>query len=90
MSCVAASPRTLFDALKRVPVESSSLASVGYEPSSLDLEVQFHHGAVYIYSDVPPQVFDALMAAESKGRFLNSEIRDVYQCFKVPKRHLKR
>ena len=69
--------------MPRLPVESSSLASVGYEPGTQRLEVEFRHGAVYAYSEVPQQVFDAFMTAESKGRFFNSEIRDRYECFKV-------
>jgi hypothetical protein len=76
--------------MKRLPVESSSLSSVGYDESSRTLEVQFVHGAIYVYSGVPPEVHEGLMAAESKGRYLNSEIRDVYECFKVPKRMMNR
>jgi hypothetical protein len=76
--------------MKRLPVESSSLASVGYDANSRSLEVQFVHGAIYVYSDVPLEVFEGLMAAESKGRYLNSNIRDVYQDFKVPKRMMSR
>lgn len=51
---------------------------MGYAPESRTLEVEFHHGAVYRYLGVPPTVHDALMKAESKGAFLNREVRDAY------------
>ena len=69
--------------MKRLPVESSSLASVGYDATSRVLEVEFRHGAVYRYRDVPPETSAALLSAESKGRFLNEEIRSLYECLKV-------
>ena len=51
---------------------------MGYASKSQTLEVEFQHGAVYRYLGVPPTVHDALMKAESKGAFLNLQIRDVY------------
>ena len=72
-----------FFRMRRVPVDSSSIGSVGYEPGTRMLEVEFRHGAVYVYSGVPPEVFAGFMAAESKGRYLNGHIRDIYECFKA-------
>jgi hypothetical protein len=64
--------------VRREAVESSSLKSVGYAPESQTLEVEFHHGAVYRYLGVPPTVHEALLRSESKGAFLNREVRDIY------------
>lgn len=64
--------------MARIPIDSSSLKSVGYDASEKTLEVEFHHGAVYVYLDVPQDVFEELKTAESKGRFFNSNIRSVY------------
>jgi len=64
--------------MARQPIDSSSLKSVGYDASAQTLEVEFHHGAVYVYLDVPQDVFEELKAAESKGLFFNSNIRDRY------------
>jgi len=64
--------------MRRVPVESSSLHSVGYDNEVL--EVRFHSGGVYRYFEVPAQLFHQLLAAESKGRFFNHHIRDNYGC----------
>lgn len=64
--------------MKRTQIESSSLASVGYDPQTQVLEVEFHGGRVYRYSAVPPDVWRSLLEADSAGRFLNREIRGVY------------
>jgi ATP-dependent DNA helicase RecG len=53
--------------MKRIPVESSSLASVGYDREISTLEVEFRNGGCYQYFPVPQRVFEQLMAAPSKG-----------------------
>ena len=60
---------------ERVFLESSSLASVKYDAASETLEVEFQTGRAYQYLQVPRSVYEALLAAPSKGRFLVSEIR---------------
>lgn len=38
--------------MKRIPVSSSNLASVGYDEISQALEIEFLHGGVYQYFGV--------------------------------------
>lgn len=64
--------------MQRMPVQSSSLESVGFEDGVL--EVRFRNGGVYRYFGVPVIVFLRLLRAGSKGRFFNLEIRDAYRC----------
>ena len=64
--------------MERQPVESSSLASVGYEKWTRTLEVEFHNGGVYQYLGVPLSVHRDLMTAESLGAFLNTRIKPYY------------
>ena len=59
--------------MHRVPVESSSIESVGYEKNVL--EVRFHNGGLYQYFDVPEDLLVMLMQADSKGAFFNRHIR---------------
>ena len=67
------------EALPRLlPVESSSIDAVGYDPASRRLYVRFRSGYTYVYYAVAKPVFDDLLAADSKGRFLNQEIKDAY------------
>lgn len=62
--------------MKHVAVESSELRSVAYERETRVLEVRFVKGERYQYFQVPPSVFDRLLAAESKGRFFNEHVRN--------------
>lgn len=64
--------------MNRTPVASSQVSSIGYDPKSETLEVEFNQGAVYQYSGVPEWVFDGLMASPSKGQFLNRNVKDLY------------
>jgi len=64
--------------VRRTPVQSSSLAAVGYSPDLNVLEVEFRNGLAYEYRLVPESVHRQLMEAESKGAFLNAHIRNRY------------
>ncbi len=70
--------------MRRTAVDSTTMRSVGYDSAQQILEVEFTSGAVYQYLEVPATVFDELMAAESKGRYFNQEIRDDYTALREP------
>lgn len=53
--------------MNRVPVSSSNLSSVGYDPATATLEVEFLNGGVYQYFNVPAYVHAGLMSATSHG-----------------------
>lgn len=58
------------------PVESSNLSEVGYDRLTRILGVRFKKGGgLYHYLDVGPETHDALMAADSKGKFLALDIK---------------
>lgn len=61
--------------MERVPVQSSNLSSVGYDPDTLTLEVEFQHGGVYQYFGVPGHVYEGLIGAASKGSFFHQNIK---------------
>jgi hypothetical protein len=63
----------------RTPVESSNVISIGHQDGIL--EVEFKSG-IYHY-DAPAEVFDALMAANSKGQYINAHIKGTYEYRKV-------
>lgn len=69
--------------MNRTVVASSNLRSVGYDPSSMTLEVEFHDGGVYQYSSVPASVYAGLMGAGSKGSYLASHIKNRYPTRKI-------
>lgn len=69
--------------IKREPVESSVLASAGYDAQRRMLEIEFHSGAIYRYLDVPEDIFRKLLAAESKGQFFGAKIRNKFRSERV-------
>ncbi|KAA9130363.1 KTSC domain-containing protein [Microbacterium caowuchunii] len=72
--------------MKRRPVESSALASVGYDAATGVLEIEFTSGEVYRYFAVPPSAHRGLLAADSRGRFFRDCIRERYPTERVPRR----
>jgi hypothetical protein len=55
-------------------VKSSNICSVGYDTLLKILQVEFLNGSVYQYYDVPKDIYDKLLKADSKGRFFNANI----------------
>jgi hypothetical protein len=69
--------------MPRVPVVSSNLKSVGYDPTTRDLDIEFKNGAVYRYENVEPETYAALMAAESIGQYFTRHVKNGYSCAKL-------
>lgn len=61
---------------KRIPLASSNIASVGYDKEKRILEVEFQHGAIYQYFDVPEKVYTELINAPSHGAYFFNEVKD--------------
>jgi len=61
--------------MDRIPVSSSNIASVGYDPLSSILEIEFNNGSIYQYSEVPEHVYIGLVNASSKGKYLDQNIK---------------
>jgi hypothetical protein len=71
---------------KLVPVASSMIQAVGYDSETRMLEVVFNSGQLYYYKDVPPDVHQELMAADSKGQYMRAAIIGVYPDYRVSRR----
>jgi len=69
--------------IKRVPVESTALATVGYSKKLRALEIEFRNGAIYRYLDVQRATYEALLQAPSKARFYDQNIRHRYRSLHV-------
>lgn len=69
--------------MNRISVSSSNISSIGYDPASQTLEIEFHDGSIYQYDGVPQSAYDGLMNAGSHGQYLNQHIKDVYPYHKV-------
>lgn len=82
----AAEPSRIISRIRRVPVESTALAAVGYSKRLRALEIEFRNGAIYRYLAVEPTVYDALLKALSKARFYDENIRHKYRSLHVRRR----
>jgi ATP-dependent DNA helicase RecG len=65
--------------IKRIPVASSNIASVGYDKKAHILEIEFHHGAIYQYVDVPEKVYEEIMSSPAQGAYFMNEIKDKFE-----------
>lgn len=61
--------------MKREPVKSSNIKSIGYDPKSQTLEIEFIHGGIYNYSPVSESEHLSLMKADSVGSYFANTIR---------------
>ncbi len=82
----APEPVGIVSRIKRVPVESTALATVGYSKRLHALEIEFRNGAVYRYLEVKPDIYEALLQARSKARFYDENIRRKYRSLHVRSR----
>jgi KTSC domain len=69
--------------MRREPVESTSIASMGYDRRSATLEIEFAGGGVYRYLAVSERTWERLRAAESKGRFVNGSVKPYHRVVRV-------
>ncbi len=60
------------------PVSSSMIAAAGYDSKNRILIVLYNTGRAYEYLNVPPEEFQELMKADSKGKYMNTRILNVY------------
>jgi hypothetical protein len=73
--------------MERTPVSSSNIVSAGYDEATRVMEVEFKTGkgtkGVYSYADVPKDIYDAFLAADSKGSFFHASIKGKYETRKL-------
>jgi hypothetical protein len=62
-----------------VPVDSTLLASISYEPDAALLYLEFRDGAAYRYFNVPVDIYNGLLGANSKGVYFNRRIRGSFR-----------
>ncbi len=69
--------------IRRQPVASTGIASIGYSKRLHVLEIEFVNGAVYRYVQVAPSVHRQLMVADSKARYYDANIKGNYYSVRV-------
>jgi hypothetical protein len=69
--------------MKRKPVESSMMRSVGYDPLMSILEIEFTSSHVYQYGEISEETYREFLAADSKGQYFHEHILDHYPYTRV-------
>ena len=69
--------------MERKTVQSSNIASIGYDEKSSTLEIEFLNNSIYQYFDVPEHIYKALMQADSQGQYLAQNIKGVYRYSRI-------
>lgn len=65
--------------MDREPVDSTCIASAGYDPIEDDLEIEFaRDGRVVTYHNVSGHQFSRMLASPSPGWYFNRYIRNSY------------
>ena len=62
-----------------VSVNSTLLNSVAFNADESILELEFREGACYRYFAVPADIYEGLLAADSKGTYFNRRIRTCFR-----------
>lgn len=65
--------------MKRIPVTSSNIKSIGYDYQSCILEIEFVRGKIYQYKNVQSLIVCQLLFAESVGSQFCKNIQKVYE-----------
>ncbi|MCA2627932.1 MULTISPECIES: lysine--tRNA ligase [unclassified Microcystis] len=58
--------------------QSTAIKSFDYDQEKKILKVEFNHGGIYLYHDLPLAVYKDFQSAPSKGQFFVGQIRDQY------------
>ena len=61
-------------------VQSSNIISIGYSDNTLYVN---YKSGTYKYDNVEKSVYESLMSSESKGRFMNENIKGKYNYSRV-------
>jgi hypothetical protein len=73
--------------VKRQPVDSEAITSIGYDAERRELEIEFADtGDIYLYFDVPAEEYQAFMAAGSKGTYLNQVFKAREYSYRITRR----
>jgi hypothetical protein len=57
------------------PVESSNIHSLGHDPINLTMIVQFRNGKAYSYQNVPEDLYNQILKADSVGSAFHKLIK---------------
>ncbi len=71
-----------YKTIPRISVESTFISSVAYSPRYNILIVEIPDSGIYGYINVDEKTFRTFITSESLGRYLNTNIKQKYECVK--------
>ena len=69
--------------MERKRISASNIRSVGYDPASRVLEIEFTSGTILQFTGVSPEVHRQFMNAPSPGSFYQDKIDEHYPSKRV-------
>jgi len=66
--------------LRAARLNSSAITRIAYDDLEHVLSIWFRDSGCYLYFDVPRDIYDALKAAASAGRFFAEHIKGRFRC----------
>jgi hypothetical protein len=52
--------------------------AIGYDEEARELRIKFREGSIYVYYDVPPDVYEELLSVDSIGHYMNDHLVHSY------------
>jgi len=65
--------------MQRIPVDSTDIVAIGYDPKSRILEIEFKEGRIYQYLDVAPDIYARFMRTDSYGQYFYAFVNGHYR-----------
>jgi len=62
---------------------SSVVAAIKYDAKTSRLRIIYNSGNIYDYKNVPPEIYNEMKTASSKGEYLNKQIKPNYEFEKI-------
>jgi hypothetical protein len=69
--------------MELINVDSSMISALGYDEQQQVLEVVFKPSGMYRYRNVPKEIYQQLLNADSKGSYMREMIIDMYPTERV-------
>ena len=67
----------------RKNISSSDISSIGFEPQSQTLEIEFKSGGIFQYFEVSENIYNTLVNSISIGKYFNQYIKGQYNYKKL-------
>ncbi len=62
---------------------SGMVKTISYDAAEKILTLEFNSGGSYAYSEVPKEIFDGILNAESAGKYYHAHIKGKYSHEKI-------